>query len=74
MNAQVATSRFQEVLDVVETLPPDDQVLLIEIVRQRLIQDRRAELIAEVAEARQAYQQGNVRRGTVDDLMRELMA
>ncbi len=45
MNTQVATSRFQEVLDAVETLPPDDQVLLIEIVRQRLIQDRRAELV-----------------------------
>jgi hypothetical protein len=43
MNAQVTTSRFQTVIETVETLPPDDQLLLIEIIRQRLIQYRRAE-------------------------------
>jgi len=53
-------------------LPPDDQVLLIEIIRQRLIQYRRAELAAEIAEARNAYQRGDVRRGTVADLMAEI--
>jgi len=74
MNTQVASSHFQKILETVETLPPDDQLLLIGIVRQRLIQDRRAELISEVAEARQAYQHGDVRRGTVDDLMKELLA
>lgn len=34
---------------------------------------RRSQLVAEVVEARQAYQQGNVRRGTAADLMKELM-
>ncbi|MEW6447645.1 MAG: hypothetical protein AB1426_06110 [Bacillota bacterium] len=57
---------------MVETLPPDDQKLLIEIIRQRLIQHRRAEIAAEVQEARHAYQRGEVRRGTVGDLMEEL--
>jgi len=74
MNTQIAASRFQEILETVETLPPDDQLLLIEVVRQRLIQERRAELISEVVEARQAYRRGDVRRGTVDDLLRELSA
>jgi hypothetical protein len=45
---------------------------LIQIIRQRLAQQRRSDLIAEVAEARQAYQAGNVRRGTVEDLLKEL--
>jgi hypothetical protein len=45
---------------------------LIEIIRQRLVQHRRIELAADVAEARRAYQQGKVRRGTVADLMEEL--
>lgn len=72
MSKRKGSSSFQEVLERVESLPPDDQELLIELVRRRLIQHRRAELVMEVAEARQAYQQGRVRRGTVDDLMKEL--
>ncbi|NPV30006.1 MAG: hypothetical protein HPY58_10255 [Firmicutes bacterium] len=47
---------LQEVVEAVEALPQDDQLLLIEIIRRRLIQHRRAELAAEVAEARRAYQ------------------
>jgi hypothetical protein len=67
-----ASSRFQEVIEIVEALPPDDQWLLIEIVRQRLIQHRRTELAADIAEARRAYRQGKVRRGTVAELIEEL--
>lgn len=67
-----ASSRFQEVIETVEALPPDDQALLIEIVRERLIQHRRAELAAEIAEARAAYQRGDVQRGRVADLLKEL--
>ena len=55
--SQPVSSRFQQVIETVEALPPDDQLLLIEIIRQRLIQYRRAELAAEVAEARQSYQE-----------------
>jgi len=72
MSKKETSSRFQEVIETVETLPPDDQALLIEIIRQRLIQHRRAELAADIAEARRAYQQGKVRRGTAADLMEEL--
>ncbi|MCJ7620696.1 MAG: hypothetical protein MUP64_10825 [Anaerolineae bacterium] len=72
MDTQIKSSDLQRVIEDVETLPVDDQMLLIEIIRQRLIQHRRSDLIADVAEARQAYQEGNVRRGTVDDLLKEL--
>lgn len=69
---KMRTSRFQDVIETVETLPPEDQALLVEIIRQRLIQHRRRELAAEIAEAREAYQRGEVHRGTVADLMEEL--
>ena len=72
MNPQGLSSRFQTVIETVETLPPDDQLLLIEIIRQRLIQYRHAELITEVAEAHQSYSHGDVQRGTMDDLLKEL--
>lgn len=68
----MASSQLQKAIDTVEALPADDQALLIDIIRQRLIQQRRAELAAEVAEARAAYQQGEVHRGTVAQLMEEL--
>lgn len=73
MSVKVAPS-FQNVIETVESLSFSDQWLLIELVRKRLIEQRRAELVAEVAEARQAYQQGDVRRGSVADLMKELTA
>ena len=72
MHMGTAPSQFQKAIDAVEALPADDQALLIDIIRQRLIQQRRAELTAEVAEARAAYQRGEVHRGTVAELMEEL--
>ena len=66
------SSRFQDVIETVEALPLEDQALLVEIIRQRLIQHRRRELAAEIAEAREAYQHGEVHRGTAADLMEEL--
>jgi hypothetical protein len=73
MNEKMAFPRFQEVIETVEALPFGDQALLIEIVCHRLIQQRRAELAVDIAEARNAYQRGEVRRGTVADLMEELV-
>jgi len=72
VNTWSTSSEFQRVIEVVETLPIDDQMLLTEIIRQRLIQHRRSELVTQIAEARQAYQMGNVQRGTVEDLLEEL--
>ena len=74
MSTTAPTSRFQEIIEVVENLPPDDQALLIEIIRQRLIQQRRTELAADIAEARNAYDRGEVRRSGVANLMQELQA
>jgi len=74
MSTRAPTSRFQETIEVVENLPPDDQALLIEIIRRRLIQQRRTELAADIAEARNAYDRGEVRRSGLANLMQELQA
>jgi len=70
--SQTTSSRFQQAIESVEQLSPDDQALLIEIIRRRLIEQRRDEMAEEIAEARAAYRQGKVHRGTVADLMKEL--
>jgi len=66
------SSSFQEVIEIVEALPLDEQEQLIEIIRQRLTAIRRQDLVTQVGEARQAYRSGEVHRGSVSDLMEEL--
>lgn len=67
-----ASSTFQVALETVEELTPEDQEMLVEIVRRRLIEQRRTEMAQDIAAARENYRGGDVRRGTVDDLMAEL--
>ncbi len=66
------TVTFQEVLDIIESLPEYQQEDLIEIVRRRLIEYRREVLAKNIQEAREEYVRGEVKKGTVDDLMKEL--
>ena len=73
MQTATGSSIFQEAIDGVEMLPVDDQLLLVEIIKQRLIQHRRADLVAVVAEARESYRIGNVRRGSAEDLLQEMV-
>ena len=66
------TSTFQKVIEAIEALDPEDQAIIVDIIQHRLKQQRRDELIKAVAEAREAYAKGEVRSGTVADLMAEL--
>jgi hypothetical protein len=66
------SSRLQEILDTIEALTIEEQAILVEILMHRLHEYRRSQPIADVKEARTAYQRGEAYRGTVEDLMREL--
>ena len=72
MNTTAKSLGFQDLIDAVESLPLEDRSLLVEIVNKRIIEKRRAELVAEVMASRDAFRQGNVKRGTVEDLMKDL--
>jgi hypothetical protein len=63
---------FQEALDVVESLPTHQQEDLIDILRRRLIEHRRESLAENIRKARREYARGEVKKGTVNDLMKEL--
>lgn len=63
---------FQKALDIVESLPEDQQETLIDIIRRRLIEHRREVLAEHIKEAREEYIRGEVHHGTVDDLMKEI--
>jgi hypothetical protein len=64
---------FQQALDVVERLPLEDQETLVDIIRRRLIEQRRAEIARNAQATRQAFQEGRASYGTVDDLRRDLL-
>lgn len=66
------TVTFQEALDIVESLPEDQQETLVAVVRYRLWGHTRDVLSKHIEEAREELSLGEVRRGTVDDLMKEL--
>ena len=65
-------STFQVALETVEKLTLGDQEMLLEVVRRRLVERKRTGLAEDIAAAREAYRRGDVRRGTVEDLMAEL--
>lgn len=70
--SHAATSPFQRALEMIEGLPEEQQQDLVEIVRSRQRERRRDALAASVAQARQELARGEVRRGSVDDLLADL--
>jgi len=65
-------SQFQKALDVIETLPSDQQADLVEVLHRRLAEHRRDEIAASIREAKADYRAAKVKKGTVADLMRDL--
>ena len=53
-------------------MPLDDQQMLLNIINMRIIERRRDELLTDMEESLEAYRKGEVRIGTVDDLLRDL--
>jgi hypothetical protein len=70
---QIALTPFQQALDVIEQFSVNDQEVLIEIIRRRLVEQRRAEIARNAKSTVQAFREGRARYGTVDDLRRDLL-
>jgi CHASE3 domain sensor protein len=68
----VSASKFNEILEQIETLSSDDQEILIDLVKRRLIERRRDEIADNIALAHQEHQSRNVFRGSVEDVIAEL--
>lgn len=64
---------FQEIIDSIESLSIEDQDYLFELIRKRRIENRRAEILANAQEVQQAFKDGTAKRGSVDDLIADLL-
>jgi len=65
------TSNLDSILESVETLPPEDQEMLIDLIRRRYIQRRRAEIAANIVSSREQYKAGQVRCLSVEEVVAE---
>ncbi len=72
MSCAVQTLSFQDLIEAVEAMPLEDQSLFVELINKRIIEKRRAELVADVQDARRAFESGDVKRGSFKDLMKDL--
>lgn len=69
-----ASGQFNEVLEAIDKLGPEDQEVLISIVERRRIARRRAELTKEIEEARREFQAGGCLPQKPTDLMQEILS
>jgi len=70
--APTKESPFQKALATIEALPSHQQVDLVEVMRRRLAESRRDEIAASIREAKADYRRGQVKKGTLVDLMKDL--
>jgi hypothetical protein len=63
---------YHQALEILESLPEEQQDQLIQTIKRRRIEQRREFLSEGIREAKAEYQRGEVRRGPVEDLLREL--
>jgi hypothetical protein len=68
----ISASKFNEILEQIDSLSIDDQEILIDLVKRRLIERRRDEIAENITKSHQEYQSGEVFRGSVEDVIAEL--
>ena len=68
------SSLLQQALDVVESLPPDEQETLIDLVLRRLVERRRAEIARNAKDTLQAVRDGRAQYGSIEDMQRDLLS
>ena len=64
---------FQEIINLIKSLPLEDQDYLFELIRKRRIENRWAEILANAQEVKQSFQEGTTKRVSVDNLIPDLL-
>ncbi len=67
------TSRLESVLESVESLGLEEQEYLVEVLSRRMAERRREQLARDVRASRRDYSAGKVRRGTAEDVLRDIL-
>jgi len=65
---------FGEILEAADDLPVEDQEALIAILKNRLRERRRTELLQDIHEAEKEFREGKSHPATPDEIMREILS
>ena len=65
---------YGQVLDSIDALPDEQQESLVDIVRKRLAERRRAALVKSVGAARKEFKAGKLRSANPSEIMRKILA
>ena len=63
---------LDQMLDRISKMPIDEQLMLAEIIKKRIIEEKRKELANSVKESLEEYKNGKAKTGTIDDLITDL--
>jgi hypothetical protein len=66
------TSKFQEIIEIVESLQLQDREILLDILNKRIQYEKQQKLTQEMAEVELEYTEGKAKYGTVDEFLAEL--
>jgi hypothetical protein len=69
---EATQSHLDQILDEIASLSLDEQEMLIDILRKRHIEQKRGMITREVREAQREHKKGLTKRGTVEDLIKDL--
>ena len=69
---QAAQSHLDQILDEIASLSLDEQEMLVDILKKRNIEQKRLRVAREVKEAQREHKKGLTKRGTIEDLIKDL--
>ena len=72
--SQADSSMFQNALDTIEALSPEEQQTVIDLIQRRLTEQRRLEIARNAETTLQAVREGRANRGSVEELKTDLLA
>ena len=67
-------TKFAQVLDSAADLAVEEQESLVEVLQHRLVDHRRAELVAAVKSSRREFKEGHCRPATPAQIIKRLLA
>ncbi len=69
---EVSQSRLDQILDEIASLSLDEQEMVLNIARKQHLERKREQIFKDSQETLRAYKKGLAKKGTVDDLIRDL--
>ncbi|MDM8550615.1 hypothetical protein QUF72_11070 [Desulfobacterales bacterium HSG2] len=64
---------FGEILEAADKLSLEEQETLVDILRRRVNENRRAGLLCDVQEARKEFREGRCKPATPEEIMKEIL-